>query len=117
MKDKAETETPPALYLVGTKKDLRHRRAARRFSLSGYFYNQPLGLSASAQSILASTTTEFVSSAQAAWQAKYLQARYFECSALSGEGVDLLVEETAAEATRRVVEREYSLYVGKRMKD
>lgn len=99
---------PPTLRLLGTKKDLRHRSASsRRFSL-GYYYHQ-LPLSASAQSVMASTC---VSSAQATWQAKYLRAKYFECSALTGEGVDLLVEETAAEATRAIVEREYALYRG-----
>ncbi|KAJ6782208.1 hypothetical protein PWT90_06714 [Aphanocladium album] len=105
---------PPALYLVGTKKDLRHRSASRRFSLGYYYYNQQLlPASASVQSVMAATC---VSSAQAMWQAKYLKARYFECSALTGEGVDLLVEETAAEATRAVVEKEYALYRGiKRM--
>lgn len=104
---KSET-IPPTLRLLGTKKDLRHRSASsRRFSL-GYYYHQ-LPLSASAQSVMASTC---VSSAQATWQAKYLNAKYYECSALTGEGVDLLVEETAAEATRAIVEKEYALYRG-----
>ncbi|KAJ4144352.1 hypothetical protein LMH87_003238 [Akanthomyces muscarius] len=94
---------PPTLRLLGTKKDLRHRSASsRRFSL-GYYYHQ-LPLSASAQSVMASTC---VSSAQATWQAKYLNAKYYECSALTGEGVDYIVEETAAEATRAIVEKEY----------
>lgn len=102
---------PPTIKLLGTKRDLRHRSASRRFSL-GYYYQQ-LPLSASVQSVMASTC---VSSAQAMWQAKYLNAKYYECSALTGEGVDMLVEETAAEATRAIVEKEYALYRGiKRM--
>ncbi|KAM3432728.1 hypothetical protein MY4824_006363 [Beauveria thailandica] len=98
---------PPTLRLLGTKKDLRHRSASlRRFSL-GYYYHQ-LPLSASTQSVIAASTC--VSSAQAAWQAKHIKAKYHECSALTGEGCELLVEEAAEEATRRIVEREYEMY-------
>lgn len=52
------------------------------------------------------------------WQAKYLRAaRCYECSAATGEGVERLMEETAGEAMRALVEREYALYRGiKRMK-
>ncbi len=96
------------LHLIGTKKDLRHRSASTRRFSRGYYYRQ-LPLSASVQSVMASTC---VSSAQATWQAKYLKARYYECSALTGEGVDLLVEHSAAEATRAIVEKEYALYRG-----
>ncbi|OAA36037.1 Ras like protein [Beauveria brongniartii RCEF 3172] len=98
---------PPTLRLLGTKKDLRHRGASlRRFSL-GYYYHQ-LPLSTSMQSVIAASTC--VSSAQAAWQAKHIKAKYYECSALTGEGCELLVEEAAEEATRRIVEREYEMY-------
>ncbi|KAM3435486.1 hypothetical protein NHJ13734_005522 [Beauveria thailandica] len=98
---------PPTVRLLGTKKDLRHRSASlRRFSL-GYYYHQ-LPLSASTQSVIAASTC--VSSAQAAWQAKHIKAKYYECSALTGEGCELLVEEAAEEATRRIVEREYEMY-------
>ncbi|KGQ10126.1 Rho-related GTP-binding protein RhoE [Beauveria bassiana D1-5] len=98
---------PPTLRLLGTKKDLRHRGASlRRFSL-GYYYHQ-LPLSASTQSVIAASAC--VSSAQAAWQAKHIKAKYYECSALTGEGCELLVEEAAEEATRRIVEREYEMY-------
>ncbi|KAM3510792.1 hypothetical protein MY11210_005573 [Beauveria gryllotalpidicola] len=90
---------PPTLRLLGTKKDLRHRGASlRRFSL-GYYYHQ-LPLSASTQSVIAAAAC--VSSAQAAWQAKHIKAKYYECSALTGEGCELLVEEAAEEATRRI---------------
>lgn len=100
---------PPALRLLGTKKDLRHRSAsARRFSL-GYYYQQ-LPLSASMHTVAAASAC--VSTAQAAWQAKYVKAKYYECSALTGEGVDRLVEETAAEVTRAIVDKEYALYRG-----
>ncbi|TQV94314.1 hypothetical protein V2A60_002649 [Cordyceps javanica] len=99
---------PPTLRLLGTKKDLRQRGSTspKRFSL-GYYYHQ-LPLSASMQSVTAASPC--VSSAQAAWHAKYIRAKYYECSALTGEGVDRLVEETATEATRAIVEKEYALY-------
>ncbi|OAA69850.1 Ras like protein [Cordyceps fumosorosea ARSEF 2679] len=96
---------PPRLRLLGTKKDLRWRGAAssaRRFSL-GYYYQLPA--SASARGALAAAAA-CVSSAQGAWQARCIDAKYGECSALTGEGADRLVEEAAAEATRAIVEKD-----------
>lgn len=104
---------PPAVHLLGTKKDLRRTVSGRRFSL-GYYYNQlPMSPSLHASAVSAATC---VSSAQATAVARDIDARYWECSALTGEGVARLVGETAEEATTRVVEREYALYRGiKRM--
>ena len=41
------------------------------------------------------------------WHARTIKAdRYLECSALTGEGVDTLMEEAGLEASRRAVMRE-----------
>jgi Ras family protein A len=40
------------------------------------------------------------------WHARTIKAdRYLECSALTGEGVDTLIEEAGLEASRRVTMR------------
>lgn len=42
---------------------------------------------------------------QAAWHARRIRAhRYLECSAMTGEGVDAMLEDAAQESTRRAIE-------------
>ncbi|KAF4119519.1 Ras family [Geosmithia morbida] len=72
----------PLVHLVGTKTDLRRRRDGR----SSLFWAAP---------------------EEASWQAKMAGAhRYIECSALTGEGIHLVVDEAAREAATRSVSRE-----------
>ncbi|KAK2592609.1 hypothetical protein QQS21_009674 [Conoideocrella luteorostrata] len=83
-------DTPPLVYLLGMKKDLRlecsfedHRRAMR----GGSSFGSP---------------SCCVNPSDADWHAKRIGAeRYLECSALSGEGVESLFEEVGRKAVRR----------------
>ncbi|PFH60760.1 hypothetical protein XA68_10374 [Ophiocordyceps unilateralis] len=80
---------PPLVHLVGNKRDIRQ-------SCPGGTANCPGGLFHSC----------CVTVAEATATARSIRAdRYVECSALTGEGMETVLDESAAEATRRVIAR------------
>ncbi|CAG9938575.1 unnamed protein product [Clonostachys rosea f. rosea IK726] len=85
----------PMLYLVGMKKDLREQRflerSERRTRTPASFPPFPLCC---------------VCPADAAWHAGQIGAEgYLECSALTGDGMDRVIEDVGIEATRRTIMR------------
>lgn len=109
----------PMLYLVGMKKDLREQRFLEReerrarapasfppFPLCcvcpadvGYIYPFFLKLA-----LLSQSFANF--HYKAAWHAGQIGAEgYLECSALTGDGMDRVIEDVGIEATRRTVMR------------
>ncbi|KFH48546.1 Rho-related protein-like protein [Hapsidospora chrysogenum ATCC 11550] len=88
----------PLVHLVGMKKDQR-----------GYDDTAAEDVPGRARSTLslAAYPTCCVGSAEATWHAKRIGAhRYIECSALTGEGMDAVVEDAGREAVRRAVKTE-----------
>ncbi|KAF4589865.1 hypothetical protein GQ602_003754 [Ophiocordyceps camponoti-floridani] len=79
----------PMVHLVGNKSDIRQ-------SCSGGTANCPGGLFHSC----------CVTVAEATATARSIQAdRYVECSALTGHGMETVLDESVAEATRRAISR------------
>ncbi|VUC31268.1 unnamed protein product [Clonostachys rosea] len=85
----------PMLYLVGMKKDLREQRflerEERRARAPASYSPFPLSC---------------VCPSDAAWHAGQIGAEgYLECSALTGDGMDRVIEDVGIEATRRTIMR------------
>ncbi|KAL7794219.1 hypothetical protein V8C37DRAFT_401521 [Trichoderma ceciliae] len=83
------------LHLVGLKKDVRAKCLDEDHRIPGPF---------DAQAFVPFPTC-CVAPSDAAWHARRIGAhRYLECSAMTGEGLDVMLEEAGQEATRRAVE-------------
>ncbi|KAL2206019.1 hypothetical protein CC79DRAFT_1369456 [Sarocladium strictum] len=82
---------PPQLHLVGTKKDLRQTDGHEGFG------------SAQTTVPLRSVTSCYVCPTDAAFQAERIGASYAEVSALTGEGLEDLVERAGRLAVERIV--------------
>ncbi|KAL7907007.1 hypothetical protein GGI35DRAFT_482373 [Trichoderma velutinum] len=83
------------LHLIGMKKDMRAKCLDEDHRLPGPFDPQAF----------VPFPTCCVAPSDAMWYARRMGAhRYLECSAMTGEGVDVMLEEAGAEATRRAIE-------------
>ncbi|CAM1510565.1 Fc.00g009000.m01.CDS01 [Cosmosporella sp. VM-42] len=99
----------PLLHLVGMKKDLRDQ----------CFLEDHREGSACSPSGLMAYPTCCVCPSEASWHAKRIGAhRYLECSAASGEGMDVVFDEAGREATRRAIRRgeDWEIAPGKKRK-
>ncbi|KAL6793682.1 hypothetical protein GGI42DRAFT_345844 [Trichoderma sp. SZMC 28013] len=83
------------LHLIGMKKDQRAQCLDEAHRLQGPFDPQAY----------VPFPTCCVLPSDAMWYARRIGChRYLECSAMTGEGVDVMLEEAGAEATRRAIE-------------
>ncbi|RFU80406.1 rho type ras-like gtpase [Trichoderma arundinaceum] len=83
------------LHLVGLKKDIRAKCLDEDHRIPGPFDSQSF----------VPFPTCCVAPSDAAWHARRIGAhRYLECSAMTGEGMEVMLEEAGQEATRRAVE-------------
>ncbi|EHK16118.1 uncharacterized protein TRIVIDRAFT_164189 [Trichoderma virens Gv29-8] len=90
----SQQQNPTLLHLIGMKKDLRAKCLDEDHPIPGPFEPQAF----------VPFPTCCVAPSDAVWHARRIGAdRYLECSAMTGEGVDVMLEEAGAEATRRAI--------------
>ncbi|KAL7895609.1 hypothetical protein HDV63DRAFT_396270 [Trichoderma sp. SZMC 28014] len=91
----AQQHTEVLLHLVGLKKDVRDKCTDPRHRVACPFDSDDFVPFPSC----------CVIPSDAAWHARRIRAhRYLECSAMTGEGVDDMLEDAARESTRRAIE-------------
>ncbi|KAM0451716.1 hypothetical protein ACHAO4_005673 [Trichoderma viride] len=91
----AQQHTEVLLHLVGLKKDVRDKCTDPRHRVACPFDSDDFVPFPSC----------CVIPSDAAWHARRIRAhRYLECSAMTGEGVDAMLEDAARESTRRAIE-------------
>ncbi|KAL7926390.1 hypothetical protein ACQKWADRAFT_309228 [Trichoderma austrokoningii] len=91
----AQQHTEVLLHLVGLKKDVRDKCTDPRHRVACPFDSDDFVPFPSC----------CVIPSDAAWHARRIRAhRYLECSAMTGEGVDAMLEDAAQESTRRAIE-------------
>ncbi|KAL6901212.1 hypothetical protein GGI43DRAFT_383551 [Trichoderma evansii] len=91
----AKQHTEVLLHLVGLKKDARDRCKDPRHRVPCPFDSDDF----------VPYPTCCVIPSDAAWHARRIRAhRYLECSAMTGEGVDAMLEDAARESTKRAID-------------
>ncbi|UKZ68334.1 uncharacterized protein TrAtP1_009373 [Trichoderma atroviride] len=91
----AQQQTEVLLHLVGLKKDVRDKCTDPRHRVACPFDSDDFVPFPSC----------CVIPSDAAWHARRIRAhRYLECSAMTGEGVDAMLDDAARESTRRALE-------------